>query len=331
MSTRPFNIFEFGVSSGNDATFITSLLKSKTNNFYYTGVEHPISCDTSKVVVPEKLTRAGISPQQFEIRPQLFEEFTPLEKKADLIIASRCLSFCQSDKFENFIHNIAKSVADGGVFLGDIYLSAMGSNFKDYTVERITSLLNGTTKVSQAEDAFSIFEGFSIQVQLSAKDLVMHFVAQKTNCKGVEFTQSTTLIDSSNQEVSQSQAQYSSIAKSDKAKSERGDWNKYIESYKDVCLARPLVTSYFASEEGQTFLDVQLASLEESTNLNITPTEDTLNLSETNTEEGASTEGLSENALRDLELFKKCEEYKTPDALEQDVAPVLTITDTTIE
>ena len=30
--------------------------------------------------------------------------------------------------------NIAKSVNDGGVFLEDIYLSAMGHSFTDYTI-----------------------------------------------------------------------------------------------------------------------------------------------------------------------------------------------------
>ncbi len=325
MNTRPFTIFEFGASSGNDAEYVTSLVNSKTSNFYYTGVEHPDSYDKSKVQIPERLLRQGISANKFEIRPQLFEDFTPLKQKADLIVASRCLSFCKSDKFETFMSNIAKSVNDGGVFLGDIYLSGMGHSFADYTIDRVTSLFDGTAKIATPEKAIPIFDGFSVKIQLTSNQQMIHFVAQKTGCEGVDFS-TATLIDKTNPNVIASQIAYGDISKSERARSERGDWNKYIETYRGVGLGRPLITSYFESDEGLSFLDTQIKSIqsEESVVLEDDKTSD-------QTGEAINSNGLSTEAMRDLAFFKKCEEYKSSESPEQDAAPVLTMNNTTIE
>ncbi|MBQ3213603.1 MAG: hypothetical protein IJB10_01130 [Clostridia bacterium] len=325
MSTRPFNIFEFGASSGNDAEYVVKLINSKTSNFHYTGVEHPDSFPNSKIEIPQRLLAQGISESKFEIKPQLFEEFTPLQQKADLIVASRCLSFCESGKFETFMSNIAKSVNDGGVFLGDIYLSAMGHSFTDYTIDRVTSLFDGTAKIATPEKEIPIFDGFNVKIQLTSNQQMIHFVAQKTGCEGVDFS-TATLIDKSNPNVIASQIAYGDISKSERARADRGDWNKYIDLYKGVNLGRPLITSYFESEEGLSFLDNQIKAIQGEETADF--------ITEVKTEQTAETgetEGLSPEAMRDLEVFKKCEEYKTPEAHEQDNAPVLTITNTDIE
>ena len=60
--------------------------------------------------------------------------------------------------------NIAKSVNDGGVFLEDIYLSAMGHSFTDYTIDRVTSLFDGTAKIATSEKEIPIFNGFSVKI-----------------------------------------------------------------------------------------------------------------------------------------------------------------------
>ena len=325
MSTRTFNIFEFGASSGNDAEYVLKLINSKTSNFHYTGVEHPDSFPKSNIEIPERLLAQGISSSKFQIKPQLFEEFTPLQQKADLIVASRCLSFCESSKFETFMSNIAKSVNDGGVFLGDIYLSAMGHSFTDYTIDRVTSLFDGTAKIATPEKEISIFNGFSVKIQLTSNQQMIHFVAQKTGCEGVDFS-TATLIDKTNPNVIASQIAYGDISKSERARADRGDWNKYINLYKGVNLGRPLITSYFESEEGLSFLDSQITALQGEETADVT-----IETNPEQTAENVEAEGLSTDATRDLEVFKKYEDYKSSESPEQDAAPVLTINNTTIE
>ena len=325
MSSKPFTIFEFGASSGNDAEYVLKLINSKTSNFHYTGVEHPKSFPKSNVEIPERLLAQGISSSKFQIKPQLFEEFTPLQQKADLIVASRCLSFCESSQFETFMSNIAKSVNDGGVFLGDIYLSAMGHSFTDYTIDRVTSLFDGTAKIATPEKEIPIFNGFSVKIQLTSNQQMIHFVAQKTGCEGVDFS-TATLIDKTNPNVIASQIAYGDISKSERARADRGDWNKYINLYKGVNLGRPLITSYFESEEGLSFLDSQITALQGEETADVT-----IETNPEQTAENVEVEGLSSDATRDLEVFKKYEEYKTPESHEQDDAPVLTISTTDVE
>lgn len=154
---------------------------------------------------------------------------------------------------------------------------------------------------------------------------MIHFVAQKTGCEGVDFS-TATLIDKTNPNVIASQIAYGDISKSERARADRRDWNIYINLYKGVNLARPLVTSYFESEEGLSFLDSQITALQGEETADVTI--------ETNLEqtaENVEAEGLSSDAIRDLEVFKKYEEYKTPESHEQDDAPVLTISTTDVE
>lgn len=153
---------------------------------------------------------------------------------------------------------------------------------------------------------------------------MIHFVAQKTGFEGVDFS-TATLIDKTNPNVIASQIVCGDISKSERARADRGDWNIYINLYKGVNLARPLVTSYFESEEGLSFLDSQITALQGETAYVTIET----NLEQT--AENVEAEGLSSDATRDLEVFKKYEEYKTPESHEQDEAPVLTISTTDVE
>lgn len=254
-----FKIFEFGVSSGNNATYLAKKIGSITNNYTYIATEHPSSIETAKQTTIEQLQESGVNLNHFQFIPQTFENFKPLEEKADLIVASHCLAFCQKDKFYEFMQNITSSVKDGGVFMGELYLDKMGPRFmlnQSSAIQLLQGKIdsNGKYVHPQAMKNKSVFSGFDVKAQVTPNGQMVHFVATKTNCQGTTFEQTESLVNYADKSVSDISDKYSQISKSAEAKEHRGDWVNYAQIYKGLP-ARPLVHSIFESEQGQTWLD----------------------------------------------------------------------------
>lgn len=254
-----FKVFEFGVSSGNNATYLAQKIGGITNNYTYIAAEHPSSVEQAKQTTLEQLQENRINPNHFQFIPQTFEEFKPLEEKADLIVASHCLAFCQKDKFYEFVQNITNSLKEGGVFMGELYLDAMGPRFmlnQSSAIQLLQGKIDNKGNYVHPQNVKdeSIFSGFDVKAQVKPNGQLVHFVATKTNCQGTTFEQTDSLVDYSNKAIKEISDKYSEISKSAEAKEHRGDWVNYAQIYKGLP-ARPLVFSIFESEQGQAWLD----------------------------------------------------------------------------
>lgn len=253
-----FKIFEFGVSSGNNAAYLAKKVGSITSNYKYIATEHPSSLEQAKQTTLSQLQEKGVNVKHFEFVPQTFEDFKPLEQKADLIIASHCLAFCEKDKFYEFMQNITQSVKDGGVFMGELYLDKMGPRFmlnQSSAIQLLQGKIDSRGKyvLSQTGREQSIFAGFDVKAQVKYNGQLVHFVATKTNCKGTTFEQTDKLVDYSNKTITSISNSYSQISKGAEAQEHRGDWVNYAQIYKGLP-ARPLVHSIFESEQGVEWL-----------------------------------------------------------------------------
>lgn len=274
MYKNALKIFEFGVSSGNNATYLAKKVGNITSNFKYVATEHPSSIEQAKQTTIEQLEENGVNSNHFEFVPQTFEEFKPLEEKADLIVASHCLAFCQKDKFYEFMQNITNSVKDGGVFMGELYLDKMGPRFmlnQSSAIQLLQGKIDGNGSYVHPQDINnnSIFSGFDVKAQVKYNGQLVHFVATKTNCKGTTFEQTEKLVDYSDKQIMSISEQYSQVSKSAEAKEHRGDWVNYAQIYKGIS-ARPLVHAVFESEQGAKWLEERICQ----NNLDLNPTED---------------------------------------------------------
>ena len=259
MYKNQLKIFEFGFSSGNNASYLAKKIGSITSNYKYVATEHPSSFEQAKQTTLEQLQHNTINVNHFEFTPQTFEEFMSLEEKADLIVASHCLAFCQKEKFYEFMQNITNSLKDGGVFMGELYLDTMGPRFmlnQASAIQLLQGKIDKDGKYAFPDDkkASSIFKGFDVKAQVKPNGQLVHFVATKTNCEGTTFEQTDKLVDYTNKTINAISQQYSQISKSAEAKEHRGDWVNYAQIYKGLP-PRPLVYSVFESSQGQTWLE----------------------------------------------------------------------------
>lgn len=302
MHNDKFRILEFGMSSGNNAEFIAKKISDMTHNFEYVGLEHESSFSQSKDIVCSKLSKLNIN--NFDLKPNTFETFKKLENKADLIIASHCLSFCKPESFYLFMQNITDSVKDGGIFMGELYLDKMGTKFilnQDSAFDLLSGKVDSQGNlISKQNKTPSIFNGFSVEAQLSKNGCLVHFVATKTNCEGTVFTTNNNLVDFSNPKVTESAKRYNDVQKSVEAKENRGNWVNYASIYSSVEMPRPLVQSYFDSEQGTQFLNTQV----KTNNINEQQNEDAHSLQQQNINESEQAQNLGE----------KTEKYENPEA-----------------
>lgn len=255
-----FRILEFGMSSGNNAEFVAKSVLDRTSNFEYVGLEHTSSYNQSMDLVFKKLAKLNV--RNFELKPNNFETFKKLENKADLIIASHCLSFCKQDKFYSFMQNITESVKSGGVFMGELYLDKMSPRF-NLNEESAYNLLSGLVDgkgnfISEQNVNSAIFNGFNVEAQLGKDEKLVHFVATKTNCQGTILSVRDNLIDYSNPKVLESVQKYERVMSLTEVLQNRGDIVNYTGLYSGVNMPSPLVQSYFDSEQGIEFLNNQI-------------------------------------------------------------------------
>jgi len=350
-----FTVLELGVCSGNNLNGLTRQISELTENYKYFTTEHTTSFEESKKVIDSRISPeiqkhlSGI-PETFEnIAENGLSTFNGnFDGKADLIVASHCLSFCSRDKFFELMQNLTGAIKDCGIFMGDIYLDKMSAQTFPYPKEEIIALLQGkidangnpiTIDKNGNPSSKAVFDGFNVKAQMSGGDLMIHFIAEKSNEQGTTFSEET-LLDKSNPKVEASNLLYATINKSAEARENRGDWVNYVDiysqfpteipqdkltpeienaivSFNGVMPPRPLVESFFDSENGQKWLSDRIQRQDtdsngEQTNLTVSSNvQEILNgIMQTNTSSQAQS---SEDEVNpDLELFKKLEEGGDP-------------------